>query len=504
MGPSQAYVLAALAFATLLVTKLLRPDPLNRFPGPVLAKWTWLYRAYYDIVVGGGWLSHLQTLHETYGPIVRVGSNELHFTDPAAYADIYSSSHKMAKDADFYGDTFQFGLPPNVFSVTDPKAHSEIKSLLSSYFSRKGVLKLESVIQERIDKLISQLVKNHKNSPTNMNHAFRSVTLDVITMYTLRTILDTTSFPSFEHPAILAIENAIAMAWVFRHLKTLGKVAQKLPQWLAVLVAPSSKPLFKMQEDLGELVDIALQDAHKYDADSEFDQNVFHTVINNSRVEGKLKNSNRVAKGYLVSEGINLRVAGSDTVGNACTTGARCLVRDDRVRAKLVEELEAAWPDKENPMPLERLEKLPYLTAVIKESLRLSHGVVSPMNRVVPDTGAVIAGQSVPSGTIVSIANPFVHMNADIFPDPTQFRPERWLEDKEHSLDKYLVSFGKGPRACLGINLAWSELSMIMGNVFRKLEFKSDSDLWSEVRFEERLVPLYKGDVLSATVSERE
>ncbi|KAI3615261.1 benzoate 4-monooxygenase cytochrome p450 [Moniliophthora roreri] len=34
MGPSQAYVLAALAFATLLVTKLLRQDPLNPFPGP--------------------------------------------------------------------------------------------------------------------------------------------------------------------------------------------------------------------------------------------------------------------------------------------------------------------------------------------------------------------------------------------------------------------------------------------------------------------------------------
>ncbi|EEB91639.1 hypothetical protein MPER_09972 [Moniliophthora perniciosa FA553] len=66
---------------------------LSEFPGPALARWTWLYRAYYDIVVGGSWLSHLSTLHEKYGPVVRVGYNELHFTDPAAYAEIYNSPY---------------------------------------------------------------------------------------------------------------------------------------------------------------------------------------------------------------------------------------------------------------------------------------------------------------------------------------------------------------------------------------------------------------------------
>ncbi|EEC00061.1 hypothetical protein MPER_00079, partial [Moniliophthora perniciosa FA553] len=64
-------------------------------------------------------------------------------------------------------------------------------------------------------------------------------------------------------------------------------------------------------------------------------------------------------------------------------------------------------------------------TAVIKESLRLSFGAVTPMNRVVPKSGAVIAGQPVPPGTIVSIANSFVHMNPDVFADPARFYPER-------------------------------------------------------------------------------
>jgi cytochrome P450 len=43
-----------------------------------------------------------------------------------------------------------------------------------------------------------------------------------------------------------------------------------------------------------------------------------------------------------------------------------------------------------------------------------------------------------------------VHYNADIFPEPESFVPERWL-DESTDLDKWLVAFSRGPRMCLGI-----------------------------------------------------
>ncbi|KAK7037584.1 hypothetical protein VNI00_011076 [Paramarasmius palmivorus] len=502
MVSSEILAISVVVVSVVLI-RLLRPDPLKAFPGPTFAKWTWLYRVYYDVIVDGGWLNHLRDLHEAYGPVVRVGHSELHFADPAAYSDIYNSPYKMLKDPVYYRNSFEIGIPSNLFSTSNAKEHSEIKSLFSSYFSRKGVLKLEDIIQERIDKFISQMLKNHENSPAYMNHAFRSITLDVITLYTLRTHIDATSYPSFSHPAILDVNGAVSSTWLFRHIPVLRYIASNLPDWFTTSISPAANARIEMQKEMEKLVDKALADTKEYDPDSD-DVNVFYTLVNNARVQGKLKQSHRVKKDWLISEGGSLRVAGSDTVGNTCTIGTRCLVQDDRVRAKLLEELDAVWPDKEVPLPLERLEKLPYLTAVIKESLRLSYGVVSPMPRVVPESGAIIAGQAVPSGTIVSIANPFVHMNPDIFPDPARFYPERWLEDKDHLLDRYLVSFGKGPRSCIGINLAWSELYMILGNVFRKLNFKSTSDLRMEVQFKDYFVPLYVGDVLDATVSERE
>ncbi|EEB94867.1 hypothetical protein MPER_06254, partial [Moniliophthora perniciosa FA553] len=165
--PNVLYVLAAIAIS-MVWRKIFLTDPLSRFPGPALAKWTWFYRFYYDVVVGGGWLSQLERLHELYGPVVRIGPKELHFADPAAYADIYSSPAKLPKDLGLY-KIFRFGLPPNLFTEDDPKAHAVIKSRLVSFFSRQAILRLEHVIQERIDKLISQLIKDHKN--TRNKHA---------------------------------------------------------------------------------------------------------------------------------------------------------------------------------------------------------------------------------------------------------------------------------------------------------------------------------------------
>ncbi|EEB89503.1 hypothetical protein MPER_12387, partial [Moniliophthora perniciosa FA553] len=85
------------------------------------------------------------------------------------------------------------------------------------------------------------------------------------------------------------------------------------------------------------------------------------------------KHQHHISREYLICEGLDLHIAGSDTVGNACTIGTRHLVNDVRVREKLQAELDETWPDKDVPSKLEKLEKLPYLTAVIKKSLRLSH-----------------------------------------------------------------------------------------------------------------------------------
>jgi hypothetical protein len=110
---------------------------------------------------------------------------------------------------------------------------------------------------------------------------------------------------------------------------------------------------------------------------------------------------------------------------------------------------------------------------VIKEGIRLSFGVIGRLPRVVPDPGAEFNGYTVPAGvcsstfralpfvaipmlmmwqSIVSMSSWIMHHNEDIFPDPEKFDPERWMDpDRAKSLDKYVISFGKGSRACVGM-----------------------------------------------------
>jgi len=66
--------------------------------------------------------------------------------------------------------------------------------------------------------------------------------------------------------------------------------------------------------------------------------------------------------------------------------------------------------------------------------------------------------------TPVSMSAGLVHQDSSIFPSPKEFQPERWLDNL--SLYRYLVAFCKGPRQCVGINLAYAELYVCVNTVF--------------------------------------
>lgn len=107
--------------------------------------------------------------------------------------------------------------------------------------------------------------------------------------------------------------------------------------------------------------------------------------------------------------------AGTHTTRHALSIGTVYLLQNPEIEKKLFEELETAMPDINKYISYQSLEKLPYLvsnppsleidkvpltyiykTGFIKESLRLSYGVVGPLPRVVPRGGATIAGQHFP------------------------------------------------------------------------------------------------------------
>ena len=103
--------------------------------------------------------------------------------------------------------------------------------------------------------------------------------------------------------------------------------------------------------------------------------------------------------GSLYEEAQALMFGGADTTGNTLMVGTHRLLKNPEKMQRLKAELMKAWPSLTSREPsLRDLEGLPYLNAIIKESLRLSSGVVSGLLRIVPPTGATITGVTVPPG----------------------------------------------------------------------------------------------------------
>jgi len=173
----------------------------------------------------------------------------------------------------------------------------------------------------------------------------------------------------------------------------------------------------------------------------------------------------------LKDEAYNMVAAASETVGGALTTATYQVVSNKDIYRKLTAELKEAFPDPSIKLDFLTLEKLPYLTGVIKEGLRISYGVICRLPRVTPEPGAEFNGYLVPAGTIVGLSAWMMHRNEDVFPNPDKFDPSRWLDPVTvRVLDKHLVPFGKGQRQCIGIPLAYCELYVTLGTIFRHFE----------------------------------
>jgi len=188
---------------------------------------------------------------------------------------------------------------------------------------------------------------------------------------------------------------------------------------------------------------------------------IFHTLL-----ESDLPLSEKTTT-RLTEEGITLVGAASHTVAWTLTVGSFHILSNPSILSRMRSELSRVEREGETLNSiLSQLEKLPFLTAVIKESLRLSYGPSVRLPRIDPNKALNFHDWVIPPGTAISMSTVLIHHDESIFPDSKEFKPERWLDGGDKRLDKYMTSFSAGTRGCLGITLAWQELYLGFAGVF--------------------------------------
>jgi len=155
--------------------------------------------------------------------------------------------------------------------------------------------------------------------------------------------------------------------------------------------------------------------------------------------------------------------AGHETTAIGMTWALYYLHRLPAVRARLEAELRALGP---SPTP-EALAQLPYLGAVCDEALRI-HPVVHIVGRRLrrPFT---LRGHTLPAGMGVVVAIVQAHANPEVYPEPEQFRPERFLERRFTPFE--YMPFGGGARRCIGAAFALYEMRMVLGTLLAEHRF---------------------------------
>lgn len=193
---------------------------------------------------------------------------------------------------------------------------------------------------------------------------------------------------------------------------------------------------------------------------------IFHEILDSSLPMHEKRKERLMHEAHLIM------AAGSITVTHMLKLTFFYILENPEIAQKLKAELQSAIPDASQPAPLVELRKLPYLTAVINEGLRMSYGVSHRLQRIKPDGDLTFRQWSIPAGTPVGMTAVMMHENPTIFPNPREFQPERWLHNEGTRLEKYLVPFSRGTRACIGMNLAYAEMYMGLATVLRRFDLE--------------------------------
>ncbi|HET8844877.1 MAG TPA: cytochrome P450 [Ktedonobacteraceae bacterium] len=157
--------------------------------------------------------------------------------------------------------------------------------------------------------------------------------------------------------------------------------------------------------------------------------------------------------------------AGHETAQNTLSWTFCLLSRNPEARQNLQQELRQVLNGR--TPTVEDLASLPYLEAVLNESWRFYPPAWTQSRRAVE--AFEMDGYRLPAGTVVMLPQWVLHNLNDIWGDPQNFRPERWLNEQEKKASQgAYFPFGAGPRICIGMPFAQMEARLLLATILQR------------------------------------
>lgn len=163
-------------------------------------------------------------------------------------------------------------------------------------------------------------------------------------------------------------------------------------------------------------------------------------------------------------------LAGHETTATSLGFSLHLLARHPEIQSRARAEIAAVLGDR-TPGAAD-LDRLPYLTRVLKEAMRLYPAAPVMGRRSV--AAAEVDGHTIPAGADVILAPWVTHRHPDYWPDPERFDPDRFTPEAEAARPRYAwFPFGGGPRACIGQHFSMLESVIALAMLVRAYEFEA-------------------------------
>ncbi|XP_042096186.1 cytochrome P450 3A24-like isoform X3 [Ovis aries] len=355
------------------------------------------------------------------------------------------------------------GIMKNSVSAAEDEQWKRIRTLLSPTFTSGKLKEMFPIIGKYGDVLVRNLRKEaEKGTSVNMKDVFGAYSMDVITSTSFGVNID-----SLGNPQDPFVENA----------KKLLRFNILDPFLLSVALFPSLIPVFEvlnismfpksavdfLATSVKKIKESRLKDIQKPRVD-------FLQLMINSQNFKETDNHKALSDQELMAQSISFIFGGYETTSSILSFIIYELATHPEVQQKLQEEIDATFPNKAPPT-YEVLAQMEYLDMVVNETLRMFPIAVRLERFCKKDVE--IHGVSIPKGTTVMVPISVLHRDPQLWPEPEEFRPERFSKKNKDSINPYVyLPFGTGPRNCIGMRFAIMNMKLAIVRILQNFSFK--------------------------------
>ncbi|MDJ0800575.1 MAG: cytochrome P450 [Calothrix sp. MO_167.B12] len=392
-------------------------------------------------------IEYVENYAKLYGDTFYIpGKNDtpiVYFSTPEALQQIFTAAPQQFESG--RGNLgLKFLLGVNSLILLDGERHQRQRQLLAPPFHGERMRAYGDIIRE----ITQKISKNWQlNKPFNIRASMQEISLRVI----LR--------------VVFGLDEG-------QHLEELRDKITSLLDFMGSPLMSAALFLRFMQTDLGgwspwgrvlrlkaridELIDELIQERR-----AESDQN--RQDILSLLISARDANGEGMTNDELRDELMTLLLAGHETTASGLTWAFYWLDMLPDVREKLCGELDTL----SDMSDVSAIAKLPYLTAVCQESLRIYPIVMTSFLRILKSP-MEITGYKLPAGSLIIPSIYLAHHREEVYPQSKQFKPERFLE-RQFSPYEYLP-FGGGNRRCIGMAFAMYEMKLVLATILSQFQ----------------------------------